>query len=314
MREYKGLNRRFQNTFVKLARSTANTRWNSPVEASGGRGISCLKFKIPLVVLSLLLMSFYGFSSDNSDNPYLKIVQEFADQLLEVGTDQYGTKKTAMWASIIDLEDLSVPVRNVLATKDVRPHDRAMGGSNYYHDVMTMKVFEALSELTGNDKYAQAVNAYSRDFLELTQNPETGLLGWGEHLFYDLYRDTVTIADSKIYDQRDYFRMPHELLGWTPPWERLWSINQKRTANAIEGIMWHFNGPDTKTYLYWHHAAWNEAQYQKAVMPWIKHSVLFAYSFAFLYSKTGEDLHMHSYSLENLKEKLAEVSESLLRV
>ena len=82
MREYKGLNRRFQNTFVKLARSTANTRWNSPVEASGGRGISCLKFKIPLVVLTLLLMSFYVFSSDNSDNPNIKIVKEYDDQLL----------------------------------------------------------------------------------------------------------------------------------------------------------------------------------------------------------------------------------------
>lgn len=252
--------------------------------------INSNRFKTPFIIFSLLLMPFYGFSSENLNNKYLEIVQNFADQLLEVGADRYGPEKTAMWASVIDLQDLSVPVRNVPPTEGVRPHDRAMGGSNYYHDVMTMKVFEALSEMTGNEKYVHAVNAYSKDFLELTQNPETGLLGWGEHLFYDLYRDTVTIADSKIYDQMDYFRMPHELLAYTPPWERLWSINEKRTANAIEGIMWHFNGPDTRAYLFWHHAAWNEAQYQKTVMPFIKHSVLFAYSFAFLYSKTGEDI------------------------
>ena len=49
-----------------------------------------LKFKIPLVIFSLLLLSINGFSSENSNNQYLKIVRNFADRLLEVGTDQDG--------------------------------------------------------------------------------------------------------------------------------------------------------------------------------------------------------------------------------
>ena len=49
-----------------------------------------LKFKIPLVMFSQLLMSFNGFSPENSDNQYLKKVRNFADRLLEVGTDQNG--------------------------------------------------------------------------------------------------------------------------------------------------------------------------------------------------------------------------------
>ncbi len=243
-----------------------------------------------IVISFLITLNSFCADKFNEINVYLKVVQKFADQLLKTGTDKYGSRNTAMWASVIDLKTLTVPPRNVPGTKGIRPYDRAVGGSNYYHDVMTMKVFDALSEITGDPKYTNAVKNYSRDFLNLCQNPETGLLGWGEHLYYDFYKDTVTIAENRIFYPRDYFIMPHELLGWTPPWKRLWEINPERTASAIEGIMWHFNGPDTKTYLFNRHAVWNKPEYQNVVMPWIKHSVLFAYSFAFLYEKTGEEI------------------------
>ena len=50
-----------------------------------------LQHKIPLFILSLLLASFYGFSSENLNNQYLEIVRNFADRLLEIGTDQNGS-------------------------------------------------------------------------------------------------------------------------------------------------------------------------------------------------------------------------------
>lgn len=249
------------------------------------------KLNTSILSITIGLLFFSGNKSDGpKPNIYLQTVETFADRLLEVGTDKFGSQNTAMWASVIDLKDLSVPPRNVPTVEGVRSYDRAVGGSNYYHDVMTMKVFEALSEIKGNAKYADAVKAYSNDFLARTQNPETGLLGWGEHLYYDFYRDTVAIAESRIFDQREYFKMPHELIAWTPPWERLWNTDPDRTAKAIEGIMWHFNGPDTKTYLFNRHAAWNKPERQIDIMPWIKHTVLFAYSFAFIHEKTGDEI------------------------
>lgn len=229
-------------------------------------------------------------SEPSTDNKYLQIVQTFADSLLAVGIDHYGPRPTAMWASVIDLRDMSVPIRNVPPTKGVRPHDRALGGSNYYHDVMTMKVFEALSQITQDPKYEIAVEYYSKDLLTYTQNPKTGLLGWGEHLYYHFYRDTVTISESKLFEQKYLFGYPHEFLAWTPSWERLWKIDALRTQKAIEGVMWHFQGPDTKAFLFNRHAHWNNPTHQNVIMPWIKHSVLFAYSFAFLYQKTGEEI------------------------
>lgn len=242
----------------------------------------------------LLLLQSQGIASDDirtkKDKKYIEIVTTFADSLLALAIDQYGPRKTAMWASVINLKDLSVPIRNVAPTKGVRPHDRALGGSNYYHDVMTMKAFDALSEITGDSKYKKATAAYSKDFLTYAQNPNTGLMGWGEHLYYDFYRDTVSISESKLFDQKYFFGYPHELLAWTPPWSRLWNEDASKTQRAIEGLLWHFQGPDTKTYLFNRHAHWNIAEHQKTVMPWIKHSVLFAYSFAFLYQQTGDVL------------------------
>ena len=75
---------------VKPVIRTANESWNSTWVASGGRGIYSLNFKVVLAILSLLVMPVLSFSREVSNNQYLKIVRNFADRLLEVGTDQNG--------------------------------------------------------------------------------------------------------------------------------------------------------------------------------------------------------------------------------
>ena len=241
---------------------------------------------------SLLIILFNLFITAFAQKPandYLHYVQTFADTLLSVGLDRYGPSTTAMWAAVIDARDRSVPIRGVPPTEGVRPSDRAVGGANYYHDVLSLTVFDQLSELTGDARYRQAAHEYSQDFLEHTQNPETGLLGWGEHLYYNFYTDTVSVAEDRMLDQRAYFMMPHELIAWTPPWSRLWAIDSARTRRAIEGLKYHFNGPDVQTYLFNRHAVWNKTAYQQVIMPWIKHAALYAYSFGFLYQQTGDE-------------------------
>ena len=246
------------------------------------------------IIRSLTVLISLSFSlptqAQSPSKDYLHYVQTFADTLLSVGLDHYGPSPTGMWASVIDTRNLSVPIRGVPPTNGVRPHDRAVGGSNYYHDVLTLTVFDQLSELTGNDRYRQAAHDYSQDFLERAQHPQTGLLGWGEHLYYNFYTDTVSVAEDRLLDLRAYFRMPHELIAWTPPWSRLWAIDSARTRRAIEGLKYHFNGPDVQTHLFNRHAVWNAPEYQQEIMPWIKHAALYAYSFGFLYQQTDDAL------------------------
>ena len=235
---------------------------------------------------------------------YLSYVRKFADTLLKYGTDTYGTKHLPMWAGLIDTRDYSVPegtkkeherTRGGTGYFDVIDR-RALGGANLYHDIETIHVFQLLSKVTGDQKYLQAANDYMSAFLTNTQNQQTGLLGWGEHLYYDFYKDAVTVGGMSHSDS-DY---THEFLPKRPIWELLWSIDTERTTRALEGLRYHFDGPNTQIFLFNRHASWQKInktiigfegleQYQydwKA--PFIAHAGLFSYSFMFLYTKTKD--------------------------
>ena len=248
-----------------------------------------MRTKFILAILSLIPAYSILTAQAKGDNPpdYLEYVKVSADNLLKHGTDRYGTRKTTIWASVIDTRDYSVPEYGVPATEGVRSHDRAQGGGNLYHDVTTLKVFHALSDLLETDTYQKAVSAYLSDYLEFAQSPYNGLLGWGEHLYYHFYRDSVMLDEERA-DNRGSNYYPHEFLGSTPPWGLLWDSDADRTARAIEGLQYHYNGPDPKVYLFTRHANYYKAEYQDYVMPWIKHTGLYAYSYAFLYNKTGD--------------------------
>lgn len=212
---------------------------------------------------------------------YLGYVRKFADTLLAKGVDVFGPRRTPLWAGVIDAETMTVPdgSRKVAAPEGIREGDRAVGGCNPYHDVVTWRVFEVLSAVAHDARYAEAATGYIRFFLENCQHPKTGFLAWGEHLYYDFFRDEVAAG-----------RRWHELLEWTPPWPELWKANPDATARAIAALRYHFYADDPSS-LFNRHAFWDRPEHQKpGGQPWIKHTGLFAYSFLFLYSKTRDPL------------------------
>lgn len=80
----------------------------------------------------------------------------------------------------------------------------------------------------------------------------------------------------------------------------MWKVSPEKTARAIEGLKYHFDGPNTQIFIFNRHAAWQKInktilgnpgleQYQydwKA--SFIAHAGLFSYSFMFLHSKTND--------------------------
>jgi len=235
-----------------------------------------LRSMLPLMVLAGLA----ALPACGSSNPdYLGYVRRSADTLLAHGLDVYGPKKTPLWAGVIDTRTMTVPRDGVPTLPGIRPHDRAVGGANAYHDVVTWRVFNLLSALTNRPVYASAVRDYLAFFLANAQNPKTGLLAWGEHLYYDFFRDEVAAE-----------RHQHELLEWTPPWDLLWAVNPEAVQREIAGIRYHYYADDP-TALFNRHAWWDRPEHQKpGGQPWIKHTGLYAYSFSFLYSKTHNPL------------------------
>ncbi|MCW5979878.1 MAG: hypothetical protein KIT09_17490 [Bryobacteraceae bacterium] len=208
---------------------------------------------------------------------YLDYVLRFADTLLAAGLDVVGPKKTPLWAGVIDAETLSAPQEGVPPPPGVRESDRAVGGCNLYHDAVTLRVFRVLSAVSGKPEYAGAARQYIDFYLSHAVDEATGFLGWGEHLYYDFYRDEVAAE-----------RRWHELLEWTPPWAELWEVNAAATSRAIQALRYHYESDDGAA-LYNRHAAWGRAEHQASGgQPWIKHSGLFAYSFMFLHKQTGD--------------------------
>jgi len=224
----------------------------------------------------------FAWGAPDEEGKYLEVVTRFADTLLEYGRDQYGPQPTALWAGVINTEDYSVPPwsTDVPALPGIRDSDRAVGGSNLYHDLATLHTLRVLSALTGDARYEEAVRAYVEDALRLTQSPETGLLAWGEHLYYHLYLDTVM-------EDREW----HEFLSATPPWALLWEADEEATVRAIAGLRYHFFGEEPPSFLFNRHAYWDRTVYQQEEesQPWIKHSGLQALSFAFLHARTGDE-------------------------
>jgi len=234
--------------------------------------------------------------AQKNDNYYLFYVQNFADRLLATAKDEYGSKNTQLWASVINAKTGKIPQPgdNVTPTEGTRPHDRAVYGSNFYHDLSTIKAFRALSQITGDEEYEQEAQAYAKNFLRYTQHPKTNLLGWGEHLYYHFYEDTVAVADGIQNDRERY----HEFLAITPAWPLLWEADSVRTRKAIEALRFHFRGYQTQSFLFNRHANWDvvhpakedweDDQFQRDGQPWIKHSALLSYSFQFLHEKTDD--------------------------
>ncbi|MGZ5548383.1 MAG: hypothetical protein ACXWFZ_10580, partial [Nitrososphaeraceae archaeon] len=262
-----------------------------------------------IMMICLLCISLFYHSSTYSQSVvktnYLFYVQKFADTLLAHGTDKYGRKHLPMWAGLIDTRDYSVPRGTKQEAERTKSGDgyfdvfdrRAVGGANIYHDLESLQVFEILSKLTGNNVYVKAADDYISAFLYNTQSEHTGLLGWGEHMYYDFYNDEVTVGGNT--PESDW---THEFLPKKPIWEKLWSISPERTAKAIKGLRFHFDGPYTQTFLFNRHASWQKVNksvdgYEGSgieqyaynwTAPFISHAGLFSYSFMYLFTKTND--------------------------
>ena len=59
--------------------------------------------------LATLFLFLFCTVSLAQQKDYLYYIQTHADNLIKYGTDQYGSEKTNLLASVIDTRDMSVP-------------------------------------------------------------------------------------------------------------------------------------------------------------------------------------------------------------
>jgi len=208
-------------------------------------------------------------------NRYREAVRACLDNLLEYGTDRYGSVQTPMLMSILDVRTNESPPEPLLldgwVRGEERPGRRNPGGCDLWEDQPLLHALFRYSDLSGDLRYRQAAEAYIRSFFERARKPN-GLLAWGSHLFYNAYTDEI---------DDDRHGNPHEILVHLAEWEALWQVDPEVVRQEIEGIwQWHVVNKETGQH--------NRHDDAAPGCDFAFSGGSFAHAFAFFYRQTGD--------------------------
>ncbi len=164
---------------------------------------------------------------------YFEIVKRGCDAILENAIDTYGEQHSGMILSVLN-HQTAKPLVDVLprAPHGVRRPDRTgLGGSNANLQQNLYRVMRSLSRLTGDDRYEKAVRNAIADFFRITQHPDTGLLAWGEHLYWNCVEDRL--------GDMDYPHQTHEPKLPFIYFDLAYALEPQRTLNYARGLWEH---------------------------------------------------------------------------
>jgi hypothetical protein len=207
---------------------------------------------------------------------YLGPVIGCLDTLIEDCTDTYGAEHSPMFCSLVDLETHRIPEKAPPLLREQRKADRAYPGGNLQHDMFTLLAMYHVGELTGDDRYAKAADAYLEFFLRRPAAVGNGLFPCGEHAFWDFEKEAI----GGLPYQEELAFIPGEFL------EKLWTINPQATEKHIRQIVLHFLLGDQ--WLWNRHAMILSDKRPTKPAPFPRHGGFYIYQWAFLYGKTHE--------------------------
>ncbi|MBN1291302.1 MAG: hypothetical protein JXB48_05625 [Candidatus Latescibacteria bacterium] len=201
-------------------------------------------------------VGFFSCSPQSSAPDYLKVIQDYADTMIEHGRDTYGSEHTPLFAVSLDRKTLRIhdgeALDRILAIEradwGIRSHDRMVQGANPMQDQNLYQVLYALSELTGDQRYANEADKALKWFFEHCQSPTTGLFAWGEHIGWDF--NTETIIEKNAGTTHEFAR----------PW-MLWDISFRlapKSCNDFALGLWNHQIADKEQGLYSRHARYDE--------------------------------------------------------
>jgi hypothetical protein len=201
---------------------------------------------------------------------YLAVVRGYADAMLEHGRDRYGKTHTPLFASFLKL-DGEVPfqpepgARNATTRTLLPPFnlagyragDRMWTASNVMHDQNLYQVLYALTKITGKRQYASEADRALKWFLENCQSAETGLLGWGEHLGYDLWEERIGCSYYGMVTEKgpkpDHYGGIHEFYRAWALWPRCYQLAPTASEKFARGL-WDNQVVDKNTGAFSRHA------------------------------------------------------------
>jgi hypothetical protein len=245
-----------------------------------------------LLSIGLLLSLAPGAVGDSpkANRPdYLEIVTAYADALLDRGRDTCGEEESPLIATTLDRKTLKLfegpeleRIKNIPQEGwGIRPHDRMPSGANPQHDQNLYQILYALSEITGNRRYAAEADKTLKWFFEHCQSDVTGLLAWGEHIGWDFH--TESVIDKPAGTTHEYFR-PWVL------WDRAYGLAPAACERFALGVWEHQIG-DHATGNFSRHAGYDrhgpgrDSEYPR-------HGGFYIATWAAAYGKTGNPVFL----------------------
>ena len=233
---------------------------------------------------------------------YLGAAREFLDTLTTKGTDRFGRTSTPLFCLSLDPETYAPP----------RPPDKIdrqyaisfeylyrdfgyywkshLHSSNLIYDQGTIRALYALSEATQDARYSRAADSCLDFFLDNMVSQQTGIFGWGEHIFYNVFLDYMIGGAFTVRNSRN-FSYNHELDRWTTIYDVLWEKDAAKTLTEIESI-YEYKVHDPKTFLFNRHSDYFSGRRTSDTLTFIKHSGLFVHAFSLAFSKTGDGKYL----------------------
>jgi len=184
----------------------------------------------------------------------MAVVRGYADAMIDKGRDHYGPQHTPLFLSALDRDTFTLLEVRPAPPAGVRRGDRpgrawsAMQGANPMLDQNLLRILYALTDITGESRYAEAADAELAWFLNHTQSPVTSLLPWGEHLSWDVALDLpISGGDERMHE----FARPWEL------WEPCFRVAPEPSRRFAIGL-WEHQIADHRTGAYDRHAPYDE--------------------------------------------------------
>ena len=174
---------------------------------------------------------------------YLSLVKAYADAMINDGRDTYGAKHSPLFASALNRRTMQIGVFEDIT--GVRKGDRTVGGSNPQVDSDLYAILYRLTELSGDKKYANQADQALEFFFSHCQSPLTGLMTWGEHLYWDFEREAMGGND-----------LAHEIKGEWPFWDECYRLAPEACWKFAIGL-WDHQIANKKTGDFSRHAKWS---------------------------------------------------------
>jgi uncharacterized protein YyaL (SSP411 family) len=236
--------------------------------------------------------------SARATGPYVGAARDFLDTMIEKGTDRYGSKSTPVFCLSLDPEKHMPPrAPEKIDWTYRRSFEYLYRDFGYYwkshlhsadliYDQGTIRALYALTDADKNPKYRRAADAYLDFFLSNMVSEQTGIFGWGEHIFYNVFLDYLIGGAFTVKASRN-FSFNHELERWTTIYDLTWPKSPAKTLAEIDAI-YEYKIHDPKTFINNRHSDYFEGRKTSDTLTFVKHSGLFVHAFTFAYAKTNE--------------------------